>query len=373
MAVAKGGQNLRLLEAAGITAAATAYSSVLNIGPDAALLTMQFKFVYGSGGTSATAYLQTSLDNGVTWIDIACAAFTTASATKAFTVSGAGALTAATVPTDGALAADTTLDGMIGDQVRVKYVSVGTYGGLTTLAVLGVVKTNLGGPSGVTTATTTAGSLAKAEEAVHASGDTGVMALAVRRDAAASSSATSGMYSTLNVDAQGRLYAAVAKATTLSDNNNNNLGAGVSDETTSARILGVYPHLFNNSGWDRPRGNFDTAALITAAAATTTQTSADQTNYNGRGVTVVLDMTNVGTGSVNLTIQGKDVASGKYYTLLAGAAVVTNVTNVYTVYPAVTAAANVSANSPLPRTWRVVVTANNANPTTFTVGASVLV
>ena len=32
-------------------------------------------------------------------------------------------------------------------------------------------------------------------------------------------------------------------------------------------------------------------------------------------------------------IQGKDAASGKYYTLLVGAAVTTISTNVYTVYP----------------------------------------
>lgn len=116
----------------------------------------------------------------------------------------------------------------------------------------------------------------------------------------------------------------------------------------------------------------DLPALITAAAATTTQNSTDQVNANGRGVKVVLDMTTAGTGSVTLTIQGKDAASGKYYTILAGAAVTTNSTNVYTIYPGLAAAANVSANDVLPRTWRVLATANNANPATYTVGASVL-
>jgi hypothetical protein len=133
-----------------------------------------------------------------------------------------------------------------------------------------------------------------------------------------------------------------------------------------------FPQLYNNTTWDRQRGNVDTAALITAAGATTSQTGADQTNYNGRGIQVVLDMTTVGTGSVTLTIQGKDAASGKYYTLLAGAAVTTNSTNVYTVYPGAPTTANVSASVPLPRVWRVITTANNANATTYTVGASVL-
>jgi hypothetical protein len=83
---------------------------------------------------------------------------------------------------------------------------------------------------------------------------------------------------------------------------------------------------------------------------------------------VVLDMTVVGTGSVTLTIQGKDEASGKYYTLLAGAAVTTNSTNVYTVFPGAPATANVSANDIVPRTFRILVTANNANSATYSVG-----
>jgi hypothetical protein len=79
-----------------------------------------------------------------------------------------------------------------------------------------------------------------------------------------------------------------------------------------------------------------------------------------------------GLGSVTLTIQGRDTTSGKYYTLLAGAAVTSVSTNVYTVAPALTAAANSVANMVVPRTIRVLVTANNANPMTYSVGASVI-
>lgn len=131
-------------------------------------------------------------------------------------------------------------------------------------------------------------------------------------------------------------------------------------------------HMFNGTTWDRVRNNVEQTVGITASGATTTQTGADQTNYNGRGAVVVLDMTTVGTGSVTLSVQGKDVASGKYYTILTGAAVVTNSTNVYRIYPGLTAVANTTVSDILPRTWRVVVTANNANATTYTVGASVI-
>lgn len=154
------------------------------------------------------------------------------------------------------------------------------------------------------------------------------------------------------------------------------VSAGAPADGSAATAVGLVVNsegaLFNGATWDRVRSNIDTAALVTAAGATTTQTGADQTNYNGRGVKVVLDMTVVGTGSVTLAIQGKDAASGKYYAILTGAAVVTNVTNVYTIYPGATAVANASVSDVLPRTWRVVVTANNANATTYTVGASVI-
>ena len=92
-----------------------------------------------------------------------------------------------------------------------------------------------------------------------------------------------------------------------------------------------------------------------------------------RGLKVILTTTAIGTGSITVSIQGKDPASGTYFTILAGAAVVTNTQNVYTVFPGAPVAANVSANDELPATWRIVVTANNANPATYTVGFSTLV
>lgn len=115
--------------------------------------------------------------------------------------------------------------------------------------------------------------------------------------------------------------------------------------------------------------NTDLGALITAAGATTTQTSAIQNTPAGKGLIVVLRMQTVGTGSVTLTISGVDNLTGLTYTLLAGAAVTTNSVNVYTVYPAAPATANVSANSPVPQYWQVTATANNANAATYTVSA----
>lgn len=107
---------------------------------------------------------------------------------------------------------------------------------------------------------------------------------------------------------------------------------------------------------------------LASLSRTTTQTGRDSVNNYHRGLQVVLDMTTVGTGSVTLTVQGKDVASGKYYTVLAGAAVTTNSTNIYKIYPGLVAAANAVANDALPTTYRILVTANNANAAVYSVG-----
>lgn len=122
---------------------------------------------------------------------------------------------------------------------------------------------------------------------------------------------------------------------------------------------------------ENSRTNLETT-LLASAARTTTQTGADITNLSGNALMVVLDMTTVGTGSVTLTIEGKDSASGKYRTLLAGAAVTTNSTNLYKVGPTIAAAANAIGQDYLPPVFRITVTANNANSATYSVGYAVV-
>lgn len=118
----------------------------------------------------------------------------------------------------------------------------------------------------------------------------------------------------------------------------------------------------------RPIKSIAEVSDLVSASRTTTQTQADQTNPGYRGIAVTLDMTVVGTGSVTLEIDVKDPVSGKYVALLTGAAVTTNSTNVYTLFPGAPATANVSANAQLWKTFRIKVTANNANAATYSVG-----
>lgn len=122
--------------------------------------------------------------------------------------------------------------------------------------------------------------------------------------------------------------------------------------------------------------NVDAGTLVTHSAAAAGVNGADQTNAVGRGVHVVVDITAItGTSpTLTVTIEGKDAASGKYYTLLASAALAAVGTTLLTVYPGVTAAANASASQVLPRTWRVRTAIGGTTPAvTATVGASVVV
>ena len=50
-------------------------------------VTIQANFTYGSGGTTATTWVQTSLDGGLTWTDVANFAFTTSSLRAVATLS----------------------------------------------------------------------------------------------------------------------------------------------------------------------------------------------------------------------------------------------------------------------------------------------
>lgn len=126
---------------------------------------------------------------------------------------------------------------------------------------------------------------------------------------------------------------------------------------------------YNGSTYDRFRNNYENTQFSSAARTASAQ-SADEVNYNWRGVVVCLDVTVIGAGSITLTIAGKSVRAAKYRNILTSAAVTTVSTNYYTVYPGVTAAANIAASAPLERIWRIEMTHSTADPITYTVSAN---
>ena len=113
--------------------------------------------------------------------------------------------------------------------------------------------------------------------------------------------------------------------------------------------------------------------LFASAARTATVNGADQTNRFAKGIIFTVDATAItATPSVVFTLQGKDDLSGKYYTILASAAVVSAATTTYTVFPGAPATANVSANAQLPRTWRLIATHGDTDSITYSVGGTLL-
>lgn len=89
-------------------------------------LTIQAAFVYGtSGGTSVAGYVQTSLDHGKNWIDIASFAFATSSTSRIATVVAAS--TVFISPVSMALASSGIQSGVLGQFFQAVCSSVGTY------------------------------------------------------------------------------------------------------------------------------------------------------------------------------------------------------------------------------------------------------
>lgn len=138
--IAAGAGRYQLLNVAIAGALAAQVGPVSAIGSSPAnSVSVQWVFLYGSGGANVNAWLQTTLDGGATWFDIAAMpTVTTSAATKIQSVNmfpSTPVAIAGVVPTDGSLAQATVLNGIIGDRFRVKWTSTGTYAGLTSLAV----------------------------------------------------------------------------------------------------------------------------------------------------------------------------------------------------------------------------------------------
>lgn len=113
--------------------------------------------------------------------------------------------------------------------------------------------------------------------------------------------------------------------------------------------------------------------LLASAARTTAQTGDDQYNLGYRGLHLVIDITAVsGTPGLTFTLQGKDRVSGKYYTILASAALAAVATTVLRVFDGSTVTANLAANDMLPEAWRVIVGVATADSVTYSVGVSLL-
>ena len=101
-------------------------------------LTAIADFVFGSGGVSVKCFVQTLI--GQTWMDIMNLFFTTASEIDVGVVHEyEPANPNPFTPTDGTMGNDTIKNGVLGLNVRIKLITLGTYAGGTTIRVDGNV------------------------------------------------------------------------------------------------------------------------------------------------------------------------------------------------------------------------------------------
>lgn len=139
---------------------------------------------------------------------------------------------------------------------------------------------------------------------------------------------------------------------------------------TLNRILRIVPSLHDGTteGADSMRGNIE-GTLLVSAARTATVPSSDQVNRNARGVRVRINVSSVtDTPSITVAIEEKDSISGNYVAILTSAAITTTgQKTTLVVYPGIAAVANVKADDPLPRTWRVNVTHGDADSITYSI------
>jgi hypothetical protein len=139
-------KNLGDVALAGINAATTA--TVVTSQPDAQgqtqayvdglegvlSATLQANFTYGSsGGTSLKVIWETSLDAGLSWIEVCRMAFATASEENIVNLSALTPRT--TVYTPVALSDDTAVDGIFGNWWRARILTVGIYVGNASLSL----------------------------------------------------------------------------------------------------------------------------------------------------------------------------------------------------------------------------------------------
>jgi hypothetical protein len=146
------------------------------------------------------------------------------------------------------------------------------------------------------------------------------------------------------------------------------------DAQSVLNILAASPGLYNGATIDRMRNNTDVTLLASAARAAT-QTSADQVNYNGRGIKMWVDITSAGTATLTPAILGKDPASGKYISIITSAALSSNNTYTYTIYPGAAGpgtSPTFFANDILPRTFQIVTTYGGSGNITYSVGYSLI-
>lgn len=148
----------------------------------------------------------------------------------------------------------------------------------------------------------------------------------------------------------------------------------------SALPVEAIPMLGNSSTYDPEQGNSSKITVIASAARTAGLTSADQTNYNARGMLLVLRITSAsGAGGIQFRVFYNDSAAqlGLFNAPMPSTAITATGRYGVLIYPGLAQntlpttlasgdfLAAYTLNFALPRTWRVATTHGNADSYTY--------
>lgn len=166
------------------------------------------------------------------------------------------------------------------------------------------------------------------------------------------------------------------------------IGGVASDAAPTAVAVGDRANgWFGLNGQQIVASNNEVATLLTSAARTATTNTPDQTNYNGKGVMIALDVTVEGPATLALKVQGKHSVGGTYFDIVDFGVIYTAATDAPgakagVMYPGVLAADHVGVGAGvngtiaksgvLPRTWRVVVTHADATTCTYSLASTMI-
>lgn len=104
-----------------------------------------------------------------------------------------------------------------------------------------------------------------------------------------------------------------------------------------------------------PMYNQDGIVFLASGAVTANGNTNNQVNSFYRGIKLYVAPGSFGSGATAITVkvQGYDPANIGYFDILTSASLTASTNVILTVYPGVTASANVSVSDVLPRSWRV--------------------
>lgn len=148
----------------------------------------------------------------------------------------------------------------------------------------------------------------------------------------------------------------------------------IGDNQGPTGTIMVVEGLYNGTAnkFDRRRNNNDVTGLSSTARTATTSTP-DQISYNYQGVIVGVNVSALtATGTLVITIEGKDPISSVYYTLFTGTAIAATGFFPYQFYPGAAITSGVSAAGRVPRVFRVTATPGNGVSITYSVNLSML-